>query len=112
MIDLSNLDDVAKQVGGEVVGGCVIASVNGKKEYITQRNGSSVYATELGMQVFANMDRVERMREVVRAAPVLKPQAPAEDNLPPAEDNLPPAEDNQAALDLEAALAAGSAPGT
>lgn len=101
MIDLSNLDDVAKQVGGEVVGGCVIAVVNGKKEYITQRNGSSVYATELGMQVFANMDRVERMREAVKSVPAA----------PPTEDNLPPAGDNQAALDLEAALAAG-APGT
>jgi len=108
MIDLSNLDDVAKQVGGEVVGGCVIAVVNGKKEYITQRNGSSVYATELGMQVFANMDRVERMREAVKSVPAAPP---TEDNLPPAEDNLPPAGDNQAALDLEAALAAG-APGT
>lgn len=109
MIDLSNLDDVAKQVGGEVVGGCVIASVNGKKEYITQRNGSSVYATELGMQVFANMDRVERMREAVKAAPL-----PAETPAAVISQMVgeAPAEENQAALDLEAALAAGDAPGT
>jgi len=108
MIDLSNLDDVAKQVGGEVVGGCVIATVNGKKEYITQRNGSSVYPTELGMQVFANMDRVERMREVVAAPlPAGTPAAALSQVVSEAST-----EDNQAALDLEAALAAGDAPGT
>lgn len=104
MIDLSNLDEVARQVGGEVVGGCVIADVNGKKEYITQRNGSSVYATEIGMQVFANMDRIERMRKVVAEAvtePAAEPQAPVE-----------PAPDAATLNDLEAALASVGAPGT
>lgn len=110
MIDLSNLDEVAKQVGGEVVGGCVIADVNGKKEYITQRNGSSVYATELGMQVFANMDRIERMREVVAKVAVEPVQEPGAEV--PAETPVEPAADAATLNDLDAALAAAGAPGT
>lgn len=109
MIDLSNLDEVARQVGGEVVGGCVIADVNGKKEYITQRNGNSVYATEIGMQVFANMDRIERMRKVVAEA-VTEPAAPQS----PAEPQTPveSAPDAATLNDLEAALASVGTPGT
>jgi len=69
MMDINTL---ASKVGGEIVGGRLLAVVDGKKAYLTTIGGGGVpFLNELGLRISNELSHVEA------AAPTPEPEAPA-----------------------------------
>lgn len=65
------LNEICEKLGGEQVGGRVIVTHEGKKEYATDVNGATFYLNELGTLLMQQLQQVEVFTD---PAPVRAPK--------------------------------------